>query len=190
MIKRTNFLASIIFIGFVFCLCFGAPAGAGDQIGAQTMLDTMYTLGSGDRIKVTVFGEEDLSGEFSVDGSGNISFPLIGELKVQGLNLRDLERLLVEELAKGYLIDPKVMLEVLNYRPFYILGEVKSPGKYEYISGITLHNAVAMAGGYTHRARRNRAEITRTNPDKVIEDADHSTLILPGDIINIRERFF
>jgi protein involved in polysaccharide export with SLBB domain len=78
----------------------------------------------------------------------------------------------------------------LNYRPFYILGEVRSPGQYEYVSGINLHNAVAMAGGYTHRARRNRAEITRTHPDTVIENAEHSTVILPGDIINIRERFF
>lgn len=188
MIKNTIPFISVVFVGLLSFLCAVAPAGSEEK--PQDLLETMYTLGSGDRIKITVFGEDDLSGEFSVDGSGNISFPLIGEISVRGLSLRDLEQLLVLELAKGYLIDPKVMLEVLNYRPFYILGEVKSPGKYEYISGITLHNAVAMAGGYTHRARRNRAEITRTNPEKVIQDADHSTLILPGDIINIRERFF
>jgi len=180
----------MVFIGLAFFLCLAGSAISGEQPDAQAVLEVMYTLGPGDRIKITVFGEEDLSVEFSVDGSGNISFPLIGELRVRGFSLRDLERLLVEKLADGYLIDPKVMLEVLNYRPFYILGEVRSPGKYEYISGITLHNAVAMAGGYTHRARRNRAQITRTNPDKVIEDADHATVILPGDIITIRERFF
>lgn len=163
---------------------------AQDNIEPQEVLETTYTLGSGDRIKVTVFGEEELSGEFQVDGSGNISMPLIGELAVRGLNLRDLERLLVQELGDGYLRDPSVSLEVTNYRPFYILGEVRNPGQYEYVSGINLHNAVAMAGGYTHRARRNRAEITRTNPEAVIENADHSTVILPGDIINIRERFF
>lgn len=157
---------------------------------SQEILENTYTLGTGDRIKITVFGEEDLSGEFQIDGSGNISFPLIGEVHAQGLSLRKLEELLIKQLRNGYLVDPKVSLEVLNYRPFYILGEVKNPGKYEYISGITLQNAVAVAGGYTYRAKRNRAEITRTNPDRVIKDADHSTVILPGDIITIHERFF
>lgn len=173
---------------FIFCLAFSSVAEEAPE--PQEFLETMYTLGSGDRLKITVFGEDDLSGEFQVDGSGYISFPLIGEIRVSGLNMRGLERELVERLQDGYLIDPRVSLEVMNYRPFYILGEVNNPGQYEYVSGINLHNAVAMAGGYTHRARRNRAEITRTNPDTIIENADHSTVILPGDIINIRERFF
>ncbi len=186
---KACFLKTIILLFFLFFyLC---PSGvAQDEAEPQEVLETMYTLGSGDRIKVTVFGEEDLSGEFQVDGSGYISFPLIGELRVRGLSLRHLESHLVEELGDGYLIDPRVSLEVTNYRPFYILGEVKSPGKYEYVSGINLHNAVAMAGGYTHRARRNRAEITRAHQEVVLENADHSTVILPGDVINIRERFF
>jgi len=153
-------------------------------------LETMYTLGSGDRIKITVFGEESLSGEFQVDGSGYISFPLIGEVRARGRSLRELEHRLDEKLREGYLVNPRISLEVLNYRPFYILGEVNKPGQYEYVAGINLYNAVAMAGGYTHRARQNRAEITRANPDKVIEDAEHSTIVLPGDIIYIRERFF
>ena len=166
------------------------PAAAQEDRQPQEVLETLYTLGSGDRLKIIVFGEEDLSGEFQVDGSGHISFPLIGEVTARGHTLRELERNLVEKLSDGYLVDPKISLEVLNYRPFYILGEVKKPGMYEYVSGINLHNAVAMAGGYTHRARRNKAEITRSNPEEVIKDAEHSTVILPGDIINIRERFF
>ena len=157
---------------------------------AEETVETLYTLGSGDRLKITVFGESMLSGEFPVDGSGNISFPLIGEVRARGLSLRELEQRLDEKLRDGYLVNPRISLEVMNYRPFYILGEVRSPGKYEFISGINLYNAVAMAGGYTHRARRDRAEITRANPEKVIENADHSTIILPGDIIYIRERFF
>ena len=156
----------------------------------QEALETLYTLGSGDRLKITVFGEDDLSGEFQVDGSGRISFPLIGEVRARGLTLRQLESRLSEKLKDGYLVNPRISLEVLNYRPFYILGEVSSPGKYEYIAGINLYNAIAMAGGYTHRARKNRAEITRINPDEVIEDADHSTVVLPGDVIYIRERLF
>ncbi len=187
MISKPKLLILITCL-FVFLSCLTASAQESSE--PQEVLETMYTLGSGDRIKVTVFGENDLSGEFQVDGSGHISYPLIGELRISGLSLRELEHLLVQELRDGYLRDPSVSLEVLNYRPFYILGEIKRPGQYEYVSGINLHNAVAMAGGYTHRARKNRAEITRTNPETVIENADHSTVILPGDIINIRERFF
>jgi polysaccharide export outer membrane protein len=179
-----------VIIPVVFLLGWAWPAAAQEDRQPQEVLETLYTLGSGDRLKIIVFGEEDLSGEFQVDGSGHISFPLIGEVTARGHTLRELERNLVEKLSDGYLVDPKISLEVLNYRPFYILGEVKKPGMYEYVSGINLHNAVAMAGGYTHRARENKAEITRSNPEEVIKDAEHSTVILPGDIINIRERFF
>ncbi len=188
--NRKNFLLKIFFFICLALLLSCQAASAQESSEPQEILETMYTLGSGDRIKVTVFGEDDLSGEFQVDGSGHISFPLIGELRVRGLSLRELEQDIIKELKDGFLRDPSVSLEVLNYRPFYILGEVNKPGQYEYVSGITLHNAVAMAGGYTHRARRNRAEITRSSPETVIEDAEHSTVILPGDIINIRERFF
>ena len=191
MRKKIRGTAVLIVFGLVLLQCLAAgPARAEEEIAAQELLETTYTLGPGDRLKITVFGEEDLSGEFPVEGSGDMSFPLIGELKVKGLSLRALEKKLVEKLGDGYLKSPKVSLEVLNYRPFYILGEVEEPGEYEYVSGMRLFNAVAMAGGYTHRARQNSAEITRTNPDMVIEDADHATVILPGDIINIRERFF
>ena len=189
-IMRLKIFITITLLLAFFIFCFPFSSVAEEAPEPQEFLETMYTLGSGDRLKITVFGEDDLSGEFQVDGSGYISFPLIGEIRVSGLSMRDLEREVVERLQDGYLIDPRVSLEVMNYRPFYILGEVNSPGQYEYVSGINLHNAVAMAGGYTHRARRNRAEITRTNPETIIENADHSTVILPGDIINIRERFF
>jgi polysaccharide export outer membrane protein len=189
MLAKT-FLFKIVLVFSFFILGLPFPGAAENDTKPQQVLETMYTLGSGDRLKITVFGENDLSGEFQVDGSGNISFPLIGEVQVKGLSLRQLEQRLVESFKDGYLIDPKVSLEVLNYRPFYILGEVNNPGKYEYISGINLYNAVAMAGGYTHRARQNSAEITRSSSEIKIEDADHSTVILPGDIINIRQRFF
>ena len=162
--------------------------GSADE--PEETLETMYTLGSGDRLRIIVFGEEQLSGDFQVDGSGRISYPLIGGVRARGLNLRELEGKLDEKLRDGYLINPRISIEVLNYRPFYILGEVNMPGQYEYVSGINLYNAVAMAGGYTHRARQNRAEITRMNQDEVIEGANHSALILPGDVIYIHERLF
>ena len=189
MLEKTSlFKIVLLFSSLILWLPFSNADE--DNPEPQKILETQYTLGAGDRLRITVFGEEGLSGEFQVDGSGNISFPLIGEVQVKGLSLRQLEQRLVESLQEGYLIDPKVSLEVLNYRPFYILGEVKNPGKYEYISGINLYNAVAMAGGYTYRARHNSAEITRSSPEIKIKDADHSTVILPGDIINIRQRFF
>ena len=189
-LRKKNIIYTIVLllILILWGLPFSHAEDGNDDLGKE--LQAKYTLGSGDRLKITVFGEDDLSGEFQVDGSGNISFPLIGEVPVRGLSLRQVEQKLADSLKDGYLVDPKVSLEVLNYRPFYILGEVKNPGKYEYISGINLYNAVAMAGGYTYRARRNSAEITRSNPEIKIRDADHSTLILPGDIINIRQRFF
>lgn len=159
-------------------------------VEAQPAFEALYTLGAGDRLKITVYGEPDLSREFSLDGSGSTTFPLIGQVVAKGLTIRQMEQRLVERLKDGYLIDPRVTVEVLNYRPFYILGEVNKPGQYEYVSGIALYNAVAMAGGYTYRARQNKAQITRGNPEQIIEEAEHSTIILPGDIINIRERFF
>jgi protein involved in polysaccharide export with SLBB domain len=189
--KYSNLKILIFFLCFA-SLCFSvsdATVFAEEPQEPQEALETMYILGSGDRLRITVFGEERLSGEFQVDGSGYISFPLIGEVKARGLSLRQLNKSLDEKLRNGYLVNPRISLEVLNYRPFYILGEVNSPGNYEYINGINLYNAIAMAGGYTSRARQNRAKITRIN-QKEIEDANHSTVILPGDVIYIQERFF
>ncbi len=174
----------------LFLLAVLALPAAAEEPEPQEVLEREYQLDSGDRLEIKVYGQDDLAGEFRVDGSGNISFPLIGEVSAKGLSLRELEQRLIERLKDGYLVDPRVSMEVLNYRPFYILGEVNAPGEYEYVSGINLFNAVAMAGGYTHRARRGQAEITRSNPEKVIDDADHSTVVMPGDVIYIRERFF
>lgn len=192
-------LRRLIMIALSAVLCTGLvrfgnakePAPATQEPAANDQaFEALYTLGSGDRLKVTVFGEADLSGEFQVDGSGNISFPLIGQVAAKGLSIRQMEQRFADKLKSGYLVDPRITVEVLNYRPFYILGEVNKPGKYEYVNGITLYNAVAMAGGYTYRARQNKAQVTRGNPETVIDEADHAMIILPGDIINIRERFF
>lgn len=177
-----------ITLSWSFLTCSTCLAKEPEQ--AQATFATMYTLGSGDRIKVVVYGEPDLSTEFQLDGSGGISFPLIGQVTAKGLTIQQMEQRLIDKLKEGYLINPRITIEVLNYRPFYILGEISKPGKYEYVSGITLYNAVAMAGGYSHRARQDSARITRGNPETILEGADHTTIILPGDIINIRERFF
>jgi polysaccharide export outer membrane protein len=116
--------------------------------------DAVYRLGSGDRVKVTVFRHVDLSGEFSLDGSGNFALPLVGEIEARGLTSRELEQKIVTRLSDGFIRDPQVGVEILNYRPFYILGEVKTPGSYPFQNNMNVLNAVALAGGFSYRRSR------------------------------------
>jgi polysaccharide export outer membrane protein len=150
-----------------------------------------YTLGTGDRVRVTVFGEPDLSGEFEVDATGKISMPLVGDVRIGGLPMRDAEKAVAQMLSQGYLANPRVNVEVLNYRPFYIIGEVNTPGSYPYVNGMSVLTAVALAGGYTYRAREDRVSITRANdPQRREYRAAPDTPVLPGDIIKVPERLF
>ena len=150
-----------------------------------------YVLGTGDRVRVTVFGEPDLSGEFEVDATGKVSLPLVGDTKIAGLQLRQAEKAVAERLAQGYLANPKVNMEVLNYRPFYIIGEVNQPGSYPYVNGMSVLTAVAVAGGYTYRAKQDRVIITRANdPQQRKYRAAPDTPVLPGDVIQVPERLF
>lgn len=150
-----------------------------------------YRLGSGDEVRVNVFGHEDLSGDFTVDGGGNVALPLIGNVAAGGKTLRQFERNIIAALKPDYLKNPRVSADVLNYRPFYIIGEVKKPGSYPYVNGMTVVNAVALAGGYTYRARENRLLIVRGNDTtRAKEAANHDTAVLPGDVIEVPERFF
>lgn len=160
--------------------------------GAATHAEELgYRLGSGDRVKVTVYGHEDLSGEFDLDSQGNISLPLIQEVQASGLTAEQLEDAITDELQPDYLKRPKVSVDVLTYRPFYIIGEVKTPGSYPYVSGITVLNAVALAGGYTYRAKTKAVLITRPDGTEKREiEADSDTPVMPGDVIEVPERFF
>ena len=158
---------------------------------AETVLNQGYILGSGDRLRVIVFGEEDLSGEFVVDGSGGISFPLVGQVHATNLTLREFELALTNALKDGYLNDPRVSVEVLNYRPFYILGEVEEPGEFPYTASLTVMNAVATAGGFTYRANTRVVYIQRAGTDQEVQIPLTATLqVQPGDTIRIAERFF
>lgn len=175
---------------------------AGFLIGAQTSFaqsettnDTAnvdssgdYRLGTGDAVRVTVFGHQDLSGEFEVAGSGRVSLPLIGELQAGGMTVRQLEQAIVAKLQPDYLKNPRVAVEVLNYRPFYILGEVNQPGSYAYVNGMRVINAVAMAGGFTYRADEDDLWITRAGGAR--EKASQTTIVRPGDVVEVPERFF
>lgn len=149
-----------------------------------------YTLASGDRIKVTVFQHEDLSGEFQLDGNGRYAMPLIGEVDAYGLTTRELEQRVRERFADGYLVDPQVSVEVLNYRPFFILGEVARPGQYEYQAGMTVIQAVTIAGGFSYRANQAGVTIKRGGSGAKGVRVGADTQVLPGDVIEVPERFF
>ncbi|AAK22156.1 conserved hypothetical protein [Caulobacter vibrioides CB15] len=157
--------------------------------GAAQAVD--YLLGPGDKVRVTVYGEESLSGEFFVAGTGLMSLPLIGEIKVGGMTVGQFQTAVQDKLKDGYLRDPRVSAEVLTFRPFYILGEVEKPGTYPYTSGLTVLNAVATAGGFTYRADKKIVYIKRNGDASEIKgELKPSTLVSPGDTIRIGERFF
>lgn len=158
---------------------------------ALTSSSADYTLGSGDRVRVTVFGEPSLSGEYQVDGTGKLAFPLIGQVPAGGLTASALQARLAAALSPDYVKNPSVSVEVLSYRPFYIVGEVRTPGSYPYVAGMSVINGVALAGGFTYRAKKSDFYVTRTvGAKKVQMDADPETPVEPGDVITVRERFF
>lgn len=169
------------------------PAGAREAGPvAQAQVPTAYALGSSDRLRITVFGHQDLSGEFEVDGTGSISMPLIGQVKAVGLSTAELEQSIATNLVTGgYILSPRVSAEVINYRPFYILGEVGNPGTYPYTNGLTVQNAVAAAGGFTYRANKKTVFIKSIDSDReVAYDLNPTTLVKPGDTLRIGERIF
>ena len=150
-----------------------------------------YRLGSGDKVRITVFNEESLSGEYEVDGSGTLNLQLIGAINVLGRSIPEVTAIIVGKLKEGYLQNPSVAIEVLNYRPFYVLGEVKEPGKYPYVSGMSVLNAIALAGGYTYRGKKDRAMVIRaSDPEKKEQRVVPNDVIMPGDIIRVPERIF
>jgi polysaccharide export outer membrane protein len=149
-----------------------------------------YRLGTGDKIRVTVYGETDLSGEFVVDGSGYVRLPLIGQVMAAGRDIHEFEGDVAAKLSEGYLRSPRVSAEVVNYRPFFILGEVNKPGEYPYVNGMNVVTAVALAGGYTYRADEDDVYIRRGGRAEEEFPADERTAVMPGDIIRVTERFF
>lgn len=169
----------------------GPVATPGQPLPGVSPTAPTYRLGAGDRVKITVYGEPDLTGEFEISSDGVLSFPLVGEVPAGGLSPRELESKLAALLKDGFLRNPKVNAEVINYRPFFILGEVSKPGGYPYVNGMTVVTAVAISGGYTPRANRREMDIVRTINQKREElKGSEQTPLLPGDIVTVRERFF
>lgn len=164
-------------------------SGRGEQAAYE--FGSGYRIGSGDKLAIRVAGEPDLSGEFPVDASGAISLPYVQSVSVAGLTTPQIEGLITTRLRNGYLRDPKVSVQAVAMRPFYILGEVTTSGSYAYQSGLTVQQAVAVAAGFGARADRSAVLLTRRDArGTVTTQVPLATQVYPGDIIYVRERWF
>ena len=150
-----------------------------------------YRVDSGDRLRITVFDQKDLTNTYSVDQAGYVAFPLIGSVPARGRTIQELEGQIAAQLQKGYLRNPDVSIEVDRYRSIFVMGEVGQPGQYTYVPGMTVQNAIALAGGYTPRALQANADITRKiNGEILTGRVLISDPVLAGDTIYVRERLF
>ena len=150
-----------------------------------------YTLGPGDKVRVSVFGEEDLSGEYQIDSSGMVRLPLIGTIRAAGFTSPSLENAIAGALAQGYLKSPKVNVEVSAYRPFYIIGAVNRPGEYPYAANMSALNAVAFGGGFTDSARTSTVFVRHEGSTAEVEvPANQVTMIYPGDVVRVKTTIF
>jgi polysaccharide export outer membrane protein len=198
MAVRLILAASLVLAVPAFC----APA-AGAATAAQGSAATptggvlsaeqarTYRLGSDDNVRIITYDEPQLTGQFSVDSNGDVTLPLVGAIKASGLTVDELRTAIEAALANGYIKEPSVSVEVVNARPFYILGEVNKPGQYPYTTRMTVMNAVATAGGFTYRANQKSVYIKHATDQRETKTRLTATMeISPGDTIRIGERFF
>ncbi|HLO78611.1 MAG TPA: polysaccharide biosynthesis/export family protein [Magnetospirillum sp.] len=183
-------LSAILSISLAACTRHDLP----DVRAPSTVEDFTegYQLEPGNRIRIMVFNENNLSGEFVVDPSGNVAIPLVGTVPAKGATSKAMAQRVADQLVRsGYMRDPKIAVEIITFRPFYVLGEVKQPGEFQYSIGMTVLSAVARAGGYDYRAREGEVILGRVVNGKQAEyRADERTPILPGDIVRVVERYF
>jgi len=150
-----------------------------------------YRLGPNDRTRIIVYGQPNLTGEFVLDGSGNLAFPLIGNVPANGMTPTELQRAIATKLDPDYLHNPSVSVEVASRRPFYVVGEVQKPGSYPYVTDMTVLNAIATAGGQTYRANMGRFYIKRQVDGQVVRVVgSQESRLQPGDTVVVRERYF
>jgi polysaccharide biosynthesis/export protein len=191
LVTSMNRRTALLLLGSALCLggCVHPPYRT-EYLDIPT--GSAYTLSSGDRLRIIVFGQDNLSNIYAVDGSGRISMPLIGLVPVAGLPTAQVERAIETKLKGGYIREPKVTVEIDVYRPFFVLGEVTTSGQFPYVNGMTVQTAVAIAGGYTPRAAKDYAELTRQTGDGAVVTASVPITypVRPGDTIVIKERWF
>lgn len=187
---RYLFTVRIFFAAcFIFCVYAVSNAAlAGETNGGKT---GEYLLKSGDELTITVLDEKELSGKYTINTVGEIVMPLIGKVAAKGLTIKQLEARITAALQPDYLINARVSIQVLNFPPYYIMGEVASPRSYPYVSGMTYLNAVAIAGGFTYRAVQDYVYVIRANdPKKEEQKLSVDEQVMPGDVIRVDERYF
>jgi polysaccharide biosynthesis/export protein VpsN len=186
-----GFKNKIVFVSachycFLWLLCsfFSISAAAEDVSPA-------YSLGYGDVVSIKVYGEEDLSVETQLNDVGVISFPFLGEIKVHGLTVTEVQDLVAAGLKEGYLVEPEVSVSVTQYRRFYVNGEVKQPGGFAFLPGLTVRKAISLAGGFTPRAAESKIYIiSDKSRDASPRRVELNTSVNPGDVITVKQRFF
>ncbi len=188
--RNARLLPAVVMAAFCASIIIGTSAVAQQKHSSPPNSGT-YVLGPTDKVRVKVYGEPDVAGEYEVDSGGYVSIPLAGRIKAAGSTTHQLERAITAALSKGIVRDPRVNVEIALYRPFYILGEVKKSGEYPYRVGMTVLDAIASAGGFTYRANENKVYLRRAgSAGEEIYPLDAPVLIYPGDNIRVPERFF
>ena len=174
------------FASFLLFLCAGLAIS---HVWAQA---DSYTLSAGDSVRIHVYGEADLSfDQLLIGQNGRISYPFLGELTVTGKTASQLQSELTAGLKPDYLVDPRISVSVVKYRPFFVNGEVRSPGGVDFQPGLTLRKAISLAGGFTERANKKKAlVISDSDPQRKEKEVDLDYKVQPGDIITVRDTFF
>jgi polysaccharide export outer membrane protein len=168
-----------------------APAPMPNVMPVLLPTNEPYTLDSGDRLRITVYGQDGLSNTYIVDASGRITMPFIGPVSARGCTTTQLARVIADRLRNGYIREPHVAIEVETYRPFFILGEVAFPGQYPYVANMTVETAIAIAGGFSPRAKRDAVDLSRPHDGQIVKgNVPMYTPVRPGDTITVAERWF
>lgn len=162
------------------------------NVSADAARQVGYRLDTGDKLHIIVYNELTMTGDYNISPDGNVDFPLIGAVPVRGLSVAQAVAAITKKLADGLFNNPQVNVEVLTYRPFYILGEVAKPGEYPFVPGLTVNQAIATAGGFTYRASKSKAFLTRSwsHGERTVNINEAIIKVQPGDTIRIGERYF
>jgi polysaccharide export outer membrane protein len=191
-LRVAKILAAALSALVILSACGSVEHVVDDSTAALPLLSG-YRLAPGDKLKVNVFNEPDLSGEYQVSDDGRIAFPLIGELRAGGSSAEEVRQHLIDALRNGFVRNPRVTVEIANYRPINVVGEVRNAGQFTYRPGISIKDAIAMAGGYTYRANTGAVYVTRSAGGEQIsidlKSKDGAT-VMPGDNIRVPERYF
>jgi protein involved in polysaccharide export with SLBB domain len=191
MLKGIWVCSALIAAAVLLSACSSASLTEAEQQSMALVANAPATLQPGDKIRVDVFGEDKLGGEYQLDQAGQVSMPLAGTVKAQGMTQAQLEQALAKKLRTDYLRNPKVTVTIATLAPFYIIGEVQKPGQFDYRSGLNVLTAIAVAGGPTYRASRSSVQIQRRGETTMRDyPISASVPVLPGDVIKVPERYF